>query len=294
MLLLLPTTSVSTAENALVARKELAPTGKLRFGLVEAPKPNVFFVIRGADGKPEGVTADLGNALARTLDVAIEFFVAHNSGELTDALENEQIDAAFLPVDDERKKRVDFGPFQSLFESTCLVLGSSDFKTISDLDRPGVRVVGEANTTTIRAAARTLKLATILPASSVSGALEMLRTGQADAFALGRDALVPYQKEIAGSRILDGYFHRTGIAIAVPKNRPAALAHAKAFIEQSKNSGLIRRIFDRAGLQDTAVAPSELRNTLLVSRLHCAFAILAMLRNARLATLNGSDGIASR
>ena len=78
-----------------------------------------------------------------------------------------------------------------------------------------------------------------------------------DAFALGRDVLAPYQAEIPGSRILDGHFHRTGIAIAVPKNRPAALAHASAFLKEAKASGLVRRAFDKAGLQSTAVAPAE-------------------------------------
>jgi polar amino acid transport system substrate-binding protein len=102
-----------------------------------------------------------------------------------------------------------------------------------------------------------LKAATVVPIRSVSEAISMLRSGQIDAFALGRDALVPYQKDIPGSRLLDGYFHKTGIAMAVPKNRPAALAHVRTFIEGAKAGGLIRRTFDSAGLQDTAVAPAE-------------------------------------
>ena len=238
-------------------RKELAPTGRLRIGVVSAPKPTVFFVVEGADGRPRGVTVDLANELARTLDVASEFFVAHNSGEVTDALEKGLIDVAFLPVDDERRKRVEFGPAYVVFESTCLVLGSSGFRTISDLDRPGVRVGGEANTTTIRAAARALKSATVVAVPSVGEAIAMLRSGRIDAFALGREGLVPYQAEIPGSRILDGRFHTTGIAIAVPKNRPAALAHVRAFLEEAKASGLVRRALDKAGLRSTAVAPAE-------------------------------------
>src|SRR5580704_6016559 len=103
------------------------------------------------------------------------------------------------------------GPAYVEFESTCLVLGTSDFKTVSDLDRAGVRVGGEANTTTMRAVASVLKAATIVPIGSVGEAISMLRSGQIDAFALGRDSLVPYQKEISGSRILDGHFHITGI-----------------------------------------------------------------------------------
>jgi len=249
--------AAATAGDVDTARKEIAPTGRLRVGIVSAPKGNVFFVVEDADGRPRGVAADLGDEAARTLGVAVEFFIAHNSGEVTDALASGLIDVAFLPVDDERRKRVEFGPAYVVFESTCLVLGSSGFRTISDLDRPGVRVVGEANTTTIRAAAGVLKSATIVAVASVGEAIDMLRSGRVDAFALGREALAAYQADIPGSRILDGHFHRTGIAIAVQKNRPAALALASAFLKEAKTSGLVRRAFDKAGLQSTAVAPAD-------------------------------------
>jgi len=249
--------AAATAGDLATARGELASTGKLRVGVVSAPKSTVLFVVKDTDGRPHGVTADLSHELAQSLDVPIEFFIAHNSGEVTDALEKELVDVAFLPVDDERRKRVEFGPAYVQFESTCLVLGSSDLRTIGDLDRAGVRVGGEANTTTIRAAARVLKSATLVAVPSVGEAIAMLRSGQIDAFALGRNALVPYQAEIPGSRILDGHFHTTAIAIAVPKNRPAALAHVRTFLEDAKASGLVRQAFDKAGLRSTAVAPSE-------------------------------------
>jgi polar amino acid transport system substrate-binding protein len=238
------------------AKKELAATGKLRVGVASAPKTGVFFVVTDADGKPRGVTADLGNELARTLDVPAEFTVAHNSGELTDALEKGQIDIAFLPVDEERKARVAFGPDYVRFESTCLVLASSSFRTNDDLDKPGVKIAGESNTTTFRATTAKLKNATVIPVPSVGEAIEMLRTGKVDAFVLGRDGLAPYQADIPGSRILDGYIHRTGIAIAVQKNQPAALAHASAFLREAKASGLVRRTFDKIG-EKTAVAPAD-------------------------------------
>jgi polar amino acid transport system substrate-binding protein len=246
-----------TAAMAADQKTELAPAGPLRVGLVSAPKAGVFFVATDRDGAPRGVTADLAKELARSVDLSIEFVVAHNSGELTDALEKGAVDVAFLPVDEERRKRVDFGPAYVEFESTCLVLGHSEFRNVHDLDRAGVRVGGEANTTTIRAMARFLKSATIVSIASVGEAITMLRNGDIDAFALGRGPLAAYQREIAGSRILDGYFHKTGIAIAVPKNRPGALTYVRGFLEKAKSSGLIRRIFDDEGLQSTAVAPAE-------------------------------------
>ena len=53
----------------------------------------------------------------------------------------------------------------------------------------------------------------------------MLTAGKADAFALSRDSLPPFVAKLPGSRIVDGGFQLTGIAIAVPKGRPQALAY---------------------------------------------------------------------
>ena len=237
------------------APSELAPTGKLRFGVAAAPERTTFFVVREAEGEPRGVTVDLGRELARRAGTPIEFLVAPNSGELTDALSCGVIDAAFMPVDDERRKRVAFGPAYFVFENTYLVHAGSDIDTIAEVDRPGIRVIGIAGTTTIRTAGRLLEKTIIAPVGSVSQALELLGSGQADAFALTRDSLQVFAARLPGSRILDGAFHQTGIAIAVPKDRPNALAYVTAFMEEAKASGMVRRVFDDAGLKQLAVAP---------------------------------------
>jgi polar amino acid transport system substrate-binding protein len=236
--------------------KELASSGKLKVGVVAAPAMSAFFVTRDAGGAPRGVTIDLGAALAKTLGVPVEFFVAPNSGEVTDALAAARIDVAFMPVDEERKKRLDFGPAYFRVESTYLVTAASGIATLAEVDRSGVRVVGIANTTTIRAAGRTLKNTTVTAATSVDEAMAMLRLGTAEAFALSHDSLPPLAAELPGSRILDGGFQQTVIAIAVPKNRPQALAAVTAFMEDAKQSGLVRRALDDAGFKDAAVAPA--------------------------------------
>jgi polar amino acid transport system substrate-binding protein len=235
--------------------KEIAPTGKLRVGVVYAPVATAFFVTKDADGRPHGVTVDLANELAAKLGVPVEFMVAPNSGEVTQATSSGALDVTFMPVDDERKTKVDFGPAYYFGESTYLVRPGSDIRTLADVDRAHVRVIGIANTTTIRSATRALKTATISPVASVEDAMAMMRDGKADAFALSKDSLRPLSATVPGARILDEAFHKVGIAIAVPKNRPAALAYASAFMEAAKASGSVRRALDRAGMQDEAVAP---------------------------------------
>ena len=85
--------------------------------------------------------------------------------------------------------------------------------------------------------------------------LALLRAGELDAVALGRDSLQELAPLVPGSRILDGHFWAAGTAIAVPKGRPAALEFASAFIEDAKADGTVQAAFDRAGLTGATVAP---------------------------------------
>ena len=178
--------------------KELALTGKLRVALVFAPEKSIFFVVKDANGKPQGVTADIAGALANKLNLPLEFVLFPNSGLATDAVESGAVDVSFMPVDEERKERVAFGPNYVLGESTYMVTAALSARTIEDVDRASVRVIGIANTTTIRAAARILKNTSISPVASVAEAVAMLCDGKADAFALSRDSLPTYVKAGAG------------------------------------------------------------------------------------------------
>jgi polar amino acid transport system substrate-binding protein len=234
--------------------KELSPTGKLRVGLVFAPVMSTFFVVKDESGKPQGITADLGAALAAKLSVPVEFVLFPNSGQVTDAVESGAVDVGFMPVDEQRRQRLAIGPDYVRAESTYMVTAASGAKTVEDVDKPGMRVIGIANTTTIRAATRTLKNTTISAVPSVQEAVAMLRDGNADAFALGRDSLPPYVKQVPGSRITDGEFQQIGIAIATQKGKPEALAAIVEFMTEAKNNGTVRKALDKGGFSDP-VAP---------------------------------------
>ncbi|MDR6666593.1 transporter substrate-binding domain-containing protein [Rhizobium sp. 1399] len=234
--------------------RELAPTGRLRLGIVVAPAASAFFVILD-NGTYRGVTVDIGRALAAKLGLDVEIVRFPNSGACTDAVEAGAIDVSFMPVDDERRKRVAFGPAYYLIESTYLVTAASGIESLSEVDRASVRVVGITNTTTIRSAGRSLMTIRPEPVETVAEGVERLLDGRADALALSRDAFRSLLPQLPGSRVLDGGFQRTGIAIATAKDRPAALALLTDFMEEAKASGLVRKALDAAGFADEPVAP---------------------------------------
>lgn len=234
--------------------KQLAPTGKLRGGVVVAPAGSAFFAIK--DGKDvRGVTVSLLRAFAETLKLPLDLQVYDNSGQVTDAVTKGDCDVAFMPHDAARAEKVDFGPAYFIIESTYLVPAGSKIQTIDEVNRAGVRIVAISNTTTGRSARRTAPNASVEEVPSVDLMTEMAGKGDGDAFALTHDSLAGLMPKLPGARILPGNFQQTGIAVAVPKGRAAALKVATALLDDAKTSGVVRRAFDANGLKDAAVAP---------------------------------------
>ena len=222
---------------------------QLKVGLVQAPRGGLVFAHLDEHGEPQGVPATLARAYAAEHGLAIAWTMLPNSGALTDALAAGTVDLGFMPIDDHRRTRVAFGPAYYELESTWLAMPG-----ITEVDAPHVRTIGIADTTTIRAASRTLRHTTPTPVATVDEALDRLRTSQADALALSRDVLGQIAHLVPGAHILEGGFQRTGIAVAVPPGPPEALARATTFLEVAKADGTVRRAFDAFGFEAEPIA----------------------------------------
>ena len=234
--------------------KQLAPTGKLRGGIAVAPAASVFFAIKDG-GEVKGVTVDLLRAFAGQLKLPLALQVYDNSGQITDAVAKGECDIAFMPQDAERAKKVDFGPAYYFIASTYLVPAGSTIRSIDEVNRQGTRIVAISNTTTARSARRTAPNAAVEEVPSVEQLTAMAGKGEGDAFALSHDSFTSLLPKLPGARVLPGNFQQTGIAVAVPKNRPAALKLASELLGTAKTSGVVRRALDRAGFADAEVAP---------------------------------------
>ena len=229
-------TLFSHAQDAAV-KAELAPTRTLRVGLIEAPTAGLIFVRRLEDGTPEGVTADLSTDLAQKVGLPHAVTLFPNSGAAAAALQAKAIDVSFMPVDAARRQVLDFGPGYYDLESTYLVSGASGITDVSEVDRPGLRVLAIDGTTTFRASARTLSHTQPVARPSVAEAVDRMRSGLADAFALSRDTLRPIVEQVPASRIVSGGFQQTQVAVAVPRGRPGALAYVTAWLDRAKRTG---------------------------------------------------------
>ncbi|MDO8875616.1 MAG: transporter substrate-binding domain-containing protein [Pseudolabrys sp.] len=235
--------------------RQLVPTGTLRIAVAVAPSPSAQFAIKDGDGF-KGVAVILGEALAKRLGVPFTIVPHAASGEIQNSAAENKWDVAFLPVDAERKKFVDFGNAYHLLQSTFLVAPGSTMQSVKDADAPGIGIGGVANTATFRAAVKSTPRATHIEFKGVDMATAALNEGRIEAIALSREALGGLAAKIPGSRVLPDAFLNSTTSVCIPKGKPVALAYVTQFIEEAKASGLVRKAFDEMGLTSSVVAPA--------------------------------------
>jgi polar amino acid transport system substrate-binding protein len=238
--------------------QQLAPTGKLRVAIAVAPSPSAQFAIKDGDNY-KGVAVTLGGALADKLGVPMELVVHQSSGEIQNSADAGRWDVAFLPVDDERKKLVDFGNAYHLLQSTFLVAPGATINSVAESDAKGIAIGGVANTATFRAAKRATPKATHIDFAGVDAAAKAMREGRIALIALSRESLTGLSAKIPGSRILDEAFLKSSTAICIPKGKPEALYYVSTFIEEVKASGLVRKALDEMDLKASQVAPEGMK-----------------------------------
>jgi polar amino acid transport system substrate-binding protein len=243
-------TTMTAAADAL--KDEIAPTGKLRVAIGISPAGGAFWSTKTGSGYA-GVPVDLGREMAAQLGVPVEYVPHDNSGQIVDAVGKGTWDVTFLPKDPEREARMSFGPIYEVADATYIVKAGSPAKDFASLDQPGVKIAAVNNTTTMRGAIAHLKNAKVTGYQTYDEIFNLLKNGEVDAFALSRDQLNEMARQIPGTRVLDETFKQTVTAVAVPPNRPQALAFVVKFMTDAISNGTLRKAYDNNGLKDAPI-----------------------------------------
>ena len=234
-------------------KDEIAPTGKLRVAIAVSTAGGAFWSNKNEAEGYAGVPVDLGRVMATQFGIPVEYVAYQNSGQITDAAAKDAWDVTFLPQDAVRMTRMRFGPIYQVTDATYIVKAGSPVTNFQTLDRPGIKVAVEYNTTTMRGAIAHLKNAKVIEYQNFDEVFTLLKNGEIDAFALSRDQLNDMAKKIPGTRVLDETFKQTVTAVAVPLDRPLALAFVTRFMTDAISNGMLRKAFDNNGLKDTPI-----------------------------------------
>ena len=229
------------------ARSELAPTGKLRAGMNLS---NTLFTNKDpVTGELRGVSVDLMRELASRLDVPVEFVVHPTPGDVTDAVDKGTWDVATLAIEQSRAEKIAFSPAMTEIEATYVVHKDSKLQSVAQVDAPGVRISVPDKAGYELYLTRTIRNATLIRSKGTPAAIELFNQRRADALAGLRPALIESMHKMPDARFLEGNFMTVNHGLGTPRERRAAAAYLKAFVEEMNASGFVSRSIERHGIK---------------------------------------------
>jgi polar amino acid transport system substrate-binding protein len=235
------------------ARKELAPSGKLRVGLNYG---NFLLVLKDApDGAPRGIAPDLGRELGSRLGVPVEFVKFAQAGQLADAVRDGKCDVGFLGAEPQRAAEIAFTKAYLEIPVTFLVPAASAIRSIADVDREGVRVAVSARSAYDLYLSRTLKHAKLVRAEGIDGSFQLFVQERLEVLAGLKPRLVSDAEKLPGSRVLEGQVTGVQQAAGTGKSRLTGAGYLSEFIEDIKRSGLVASTIEKHGVKGVTVAP---------------------------------------
>jgi len=235
------------------ARGQLAPSGRIRAAINYG---NPALAARNpATGELRGISVLLSQELGRRVGVPVELVGYDAAGKLVAALKAGEMDVGFLAVDPARAEDVAFtAPYMEV-EVTYVVPERSDLQSVSQVDRPGIRVSVTSKNAADLFLTRELKHASLVRVANEAAAFAALQGGSAEAYATNHQALLSLSEKYPGYRAVSGRFTTIPHALGVPVARTAAAEYLRRFVEEAKASGLVGRVIDQSGVRGVVVAP---------------------------------------
>ena len=224
------------------ARRELAPTGKLRAGMNLG---NKLFTKKDASGELAGVSVDLMRELASRLGVPLEYVLYPTPGEVADAAGANAWDVAILAIEEARARTVAFSPAMTEIEATYAVHEDSPLRNAAEADRAGVRIAAPAKAGYELYLTRTLRNATLVRTENAQAAMDLFNRREADALAGLKPVLLESAAKMPGSRLLEGRFTAVNHGIGTPRERSAAAEYLAGFVRDINAAGFIARSIER-------------------------------------------------
>ena len=209
-----------------------------------------------ATGELRGPALDLARALAARIGIELLTVEYPRPGAIMEDVGANAWDVTFFVIDSARAAVGDFSPPYMQSEFTYLVPAGSSLRTVADADQPGVRIAVPRGDASDLRLSKLLNRAELVRVDSLAAAVDLLRTGGADAYAAPRTVLLGLAEQLPASQVLEDGFAMISYAALVPKGNAGRLAYVREFIEAAKASGLITETIERAGLRGVRVAPA--------------------------------------
>ena len=232
---------------------ELSPNGVLRVGVNLG---NFLLVNKeAATGELRGIVPDLAQELGRRLEATVQLVPFAGAGETADGAKSGAWDVAFLGAEPQRAEQIAFTPAYLEIPATYLVPAGSQIKSLTEVDRPGVRIAVSARSAYDLYLSRNLKHAQLVRAEGIQPSYDLFVREKLDLLAGLLPRLTSDVAKLPGSRILEGKFTAVQQAVGTPKPRQKGAGYLREFVDDIKKTGLVARLIERHKVKGVNVAP---------------------------------------
>jgi len=192
-----------------------------------------FLLVTGrtAAGDPEGVAPDMAAEIAKRLGVPVAYAKYERPSILADAAGTNAWDIGLIGAEPQRAAKITFTAAYCEIEATYLVPAGSPLASVTDVDRPGVRITVRRGAAYDLWLERNIKQATVLRSDSADGPFNQFVGEKLEAYASLKQA----------------------IGTAKPNTEGAAFL--VDFVAEAKRSGLVARLIDKHHVKGLSVAP---------------------------------------
>ena len=132
----------------------------------------------------------------------------------------------------------------------------SPIASITEVDRPGVRIAVTARAAYDLWLERNIRHAALVRTDTIDSAFKRFADDKLEALAGLRPRLLTDAEALPGSRILDGRFTAVQQAIGTAHANEAGAAFLRGFVEEAKASGLVAGLIERNKVRGLSVAPA--------------------------------------
>ena len=223
--------------------KQLAPTGILRIGI----NMSNFLLVSGVNssGLPKGVSPDLGEKIAKELNIPYKLIQYKRPGELADAVNKNQWDIGNIAFEPKRAETIDFTNSYVNIDANFLVRKIDNFKSNEDVSKAKVKIAVAERSAYDLWLSENFKDIELIRASSIQNSHILFNEGKANVLAGLKPKLIEELSKNDQLEIIEDPFTFIKQSVGIKKGHPQVIEFLNNFISKLINDGSIDQLLKK-------------------------------------------------
>jgi polar amino acid transport system substrate-binding protein len=223
--------------------KKLAPTGILRVGI----NMSNFLLVSGVNssGLPKGVSPDLGEKIAKELNIPHKLVQYKRPGELADAVNKNQWDIGNIAFEPKRAETIDFTNSYVNIDANFLVRKIDNFKSNEDVSKAKVKIAVAERSAYDLWLSENFQDIELIRASSIQNSHILFNDRKVNVLAGLKPKLIEELSKNDQVEIIEDPFTFIKQSVGIKKGHPQVIEFLNNFISKLINDGFIEQLLKK-------------------------------------------------